>query len=188
MRRPVRYRVNQLSMNLLISYLSILIAPLLAIVIIYFTATSLLLSVQKEKMFTTLNMTALEVNRSIEEAGNMGGYISNSPELRDLCSKIRQEKDYYDMYLYIRSLSDYSMFNAAIENIYFFFEKGEYMVMDKVVVPADDRGYASVGMLGSESYKELLENFAGKVYSKDVLRLQDDGTDKKLMKSEAKRS
>lgn len=51
MRRPVRYRVNQLSMNLLISYLSILIAPLLAIVIIYFTATSLLLSVQKEKMF-----------------------------------------------------------------------------------------------------------------------------------------
>ena len=93
MRRPVRYRVNQLSMNLLISYLSILIAPLLAIVIIYFTATSLLLSVQKEKMFTTLNMTALEVNRSIEEAGNMGGYISNSPELRDLCSKIRQEKD-----------------------------------------------------------------------------------------------
>ena len=95
MRRPVRYRVNQLSMNLLISYLSILIAPLLAIVIIYFTATSLLLSVQKEKMFTTLNMTALEVNRSIEEAGNMGGYISNSPELRDLCSKIRQEKDYY---------------------------------------------------------------------------------------------
>ena len=100
MRRPVRYRVNQLSMNLLISYLSILIAPLLAIVIIYFTATSLLLSVQKEKMFTTLNMTALEVNRSIEEAGNMGGYISNSPELRDLCSKIRQEKDYYDMYFH----------------------------------------------------------------------------------------
>ena len=31
------------------------------------------------------------------------------------------------MYLYIRSLSDYSMFNAAIENIYFFFEKGEYI-------------------------------------------------------------
>lgn len=181
MRRPVRYRMNQLSMNLLISYLSILAAPLLAIVIIYFTAAGLLLSVQKEKMFTTLNMTALEVNRSIEEAGNMGGYISNSPELRDLCSKIRQEKDYYDMYLYIRSLSDYSMFNAAIENIYFFFENGEYLVMDKVVVPADDRGYASVGVLGSESYQELLHTFEGKVYSKDVLRLRDDGPDKKLM-------
>ena len=169
-------------MNLLISYLSILAAPLLAIIIIYFTATSLLLSVQKEKMFTTLNMTALEVNRSIEEAGNMGGYISNSPELRELCSKIRQEKDYYDMYLYIRSLSDYSMFNAAIDKIYFFFEQGEYLVMDKVVVPADDRGYASVGVLGSESYQELLDLFRGNVYSKDVLRLRDEGNaDKKLM-------
>lgn len=182
MKRSVQHRVNQLSMNLLISYLSILSAPLLAIIIIYFTATSLLLSVQKEKMFTTLNMTALEVNRSIEEAGNMGGYISNSPELRELCSKIRQEKDYYDMYLYIRSLSDYSMFNAAIDKIYFFFEKGEYLVMDKVVVPANDRGYASVGVLGSESYQELLDLFRGNVYSKDVLRLRDEGNaDKKLM-------
>ena len=53
------------------------------------------------------------------------------------------------------------------------YHAGDPMVMDKVVVPADDRGYASVGMLGSESYKELLETFAGKIYSKDVLRLQD---------------
>lgn len=169
MKRHVSAKVNHLSMNLLISYLSILAVPLLAIIIIYFTASNLLMSVQKEKMYTTLNITALDVSRSMEEAGNLGIYVSNSAELKRLCGKIDQDEEYYDMYQYIRTLSDYSMFNEAIEGVYIFFNNGNYLVKNMVVMPADERGYQALGMLGKISLADLQKQFDGEYYNRQVL-------------------
>ena len=90
-------------------------------------------------------MTALEVNRSIEEAREYGRLYQQFPGAAGSVQQGSGRKRIIMICICISgSLSDYSMFNAAIENIYFSL-KGECMVMDKVVVPADDRGYASRG-------------------------------------------
>lgn len=163
-----------MSVNLLISYLSILAIPLLAIIIIYFTASDLLISLQKEKMYTALNNTALDVSRSMVEAGNLGIYVSNSVELKKLCGKIGKDRDYYDMYSYIRTLSDYSMFNEAIDGVYIFFDDGDYLVKNMVVVPADDRGYSILGRLGDLSYSDLMARLQGNYFNGQIL--QETGT------------
>lgn len=170
MKRYTVHKVNQLSMNLLVSYLSILAIPLLAIIIIYFTASDLLISLQKEKMYAALNSTALDVSRSMVEAGNLGIYVSNSIELKALCGRIENDRDYYDMYAYIRTLSDYSMFNEAIDGVYIFFDEGDYLVKNMVVVPADDRGYSTVGRLGDLSFDELMGQLRDQYFNGQILQ------------------
>lgn len=181
MRRSKVAKMNRMSMNLLISYLSVLAIPLAAIIIIYFTASRLLLTVQMEKMNNTLRMTAQDVRQSIEEAGNLGAYISTSGELSDLCSRIDRGEVYYDMYEYTRTLSDYSMFNTSIESVYTFFMQGGYLVKNLVVVPADERGYRSVGRFSSDSLEELMNLFGENHFNKKIFNMrQEAGGDNKL--------
>ena len=178
----IHTKVNHLSMNLLVSYFSILAIPLLSILIIYFTASNLLLSMQEEKVSTSLHMTALEIRQSIQEAGNLGVYLSSSNSLRELCDKITTKENFFDVYEYTRTLTDYTMFNEAIEDIYIFFQEGDYIVKNMAIVPSGERGYNSLGKLSEDTYEELMKLFRDKYYNQEVLLLENyQVTGKKLV-------
>lgn len=169
-------------MNLLVSYLSILIAPFCAIVIIYFATTNLLLSVQKEKMNTTLNTTALEITRGLIEAGNLETYISNMKELKTLSTKVQnQEAQYYDMFMFSTALPDYSAINAVIGDIYIFFKDGQWIMKNKSVVPANNRAYDSLGSFNEVTYEELALQFSDTFYNKTFLEYDEGKYNNKML-------
>ena len=62
-RKPYR-EYNKISLNLLISYLSILVVPLCAIIAIYFVANNILLNNQIEKSANSMQQTAANINNS----------------------------------------------------------------------------------------------------------------------------
>lgn len=182
MRKYITGKVNHLSMNLLVSYLSILIAPFCAIVIIYFATINLLVSVQKEKMNTTLNTTALEITRGFIEAGNLETYISNMKELKTLSSKVQnKEAQYYDMFMFSTALPDYSAINAVIEDIYIFFKDGQWIMKNKSVVPANNRAYDSLGSFNEVTYEELAIQFSDTFYNKTFLEYDEGKYNNKML-------
>ena len=82
---------NLLSAKLLLSYLSILIVPLAAILVIYNTAAGLMYTVQYERISAGLDETAREMERSLEEAANLGRHISTGGELSQLQRSLQQD-------------------------------------------------------------------------------------------------
>lgn len=177
-------KVNYLSLQLLLSYLSVLAVPLLAIILIYFTASRLLLSVQIERFQNSMNETAQQVDKNIEEAGNLSFYITNSRELQDLVKKMARDKqklNYYDMYTLSRSFPDYSSFNNVISDIYIFFHNEDYMIKLPVVVPATDQSYRTLGSLPGASYEDLLKQLEKNYYQKKPLSLSGHGEKEKKL-------
>ncbi len=182
MSKYITGKVNHLSMNLLVSSLSILIAPFIAIILIYFASTDLLLKVQKEKMNTTLNTTALEITRGYIEAGNLATYISNMKELKTLSTKVKNKKaQYYDMYMFSSALPDYSAINAVIGDVYIFFKDGSWIMKNKSVVPADNRAYESLGSFNEVTYEELALQFSDTFYNKTFLEFDEGKYNNKMV-------
>lgn len=177
-------RVNYLSINLLLSYLSLLAAPLLAIIIIYFTSSNLLLNIQTEKLQAGLNETAQEVDKHLEEAGNLCIYISNSRDLQEITYQEEQNKkqtSFYDMYLLSRNFPDYSGFNNAIQDIYIFFSEEDYIMKLPAVVPAEERSYQTLGSLSKDSYELICTQLESKYWEKIPFSLeQSNGNDRHL--------
>ena len=57
---------SRLSLRLLFSYLIIMVAPAIAIVVIYFAARDALLDVQKEKAYRLLSEAVINFDRQLE--------------------------------------------------------------------------------------------------------------------------
>lgn len=159
-------RPNLLSVKLLLSYLSILALPMLAIVVVYVTASDSLYAIQQERMHATLQATAVETQRHLEEATNLGVYISSMPEFSQMQKQLEEKGGkaaFYDMYQLSGAFPDYSLFNSAIRDIYFFFNNQDYVIRLPTVVPADERSYATIGDVMAEDY-DAMERFLGEVY------------------------
>lgn len=170
MKNKFGLKINNLSLNLFISYLSILIFPFLAILVIYFASSSFLLSVQKERLGSTLRQTAEKVDRGLTEAGNTGSYIAGLRALKDLGRHTETGKsEFFDFFVFKQTLPDYSGMNSMIDSVYLFFNKGRWMIKNYSVVPADERAYLSVGRISAENYEILAERLSGKYYGKNIL-------------------
>ncbi len=165
-RKPYR-EYNKISLNLLISYLSILVVPLCAIIAIYFVANNILLNNQIEKSANSMQQTAANINNSLVEAGNIAVYISDSKEL----SRIAQDsKDkFFDIYRFAQSSTDYNLINSNIDNVYVFFNDIPYIIKDKTVVPDEERFYNSLGRLADTDYSTFRQNLIKNVYNGNTL-------------------
>ena len=71
---------KRISIQLFCSYIIILAAPTLAIIVIYFMAQAALLDVQKEKANRFLSEAVTSFDRQMEEIKNVGIYISEDTE------------------------------------------------------------------------------------------------------------
>lgn len=157
---------NLMSAKLLLSYLSILAVPLLAIVVVYTTAANLMYTAQQERMYANLQQTALETQRNLQEASNLGSYISTMSEIAQLEKTVRGsggKATFFQMYQLSTLFPDYTLFNTAIKDIYFFFPKQEYVICLPSVVPADNRSYKTIDSVLADDYDTMVR-FLGDSY------------------------
>lgn len=163
---------NKLSVNLLISYLSILVVPLAAIIAIYFVANNTLLQNQIEKSAALISQTSSDINKSLTEAGNLAIYISDSRELRKIAEN--KESGFFEIYKFAQNSTDYKLINNNIDNVYVFFNEIPYIVKDKTVVPDEERFYETLGKLTETSYYEFRKNIYSTAYNGSTIDIDDN--------------
>lgn len=173
---------NALSVKLLLSYLSILVVPLLTIAVIYNTATGFMYSVQQSRMSAALQATAAETQRSLQEAANLSTYISTMPELGKMHKMIQNvgKASFYQMYSLCQSFPNYTLFNTAIKNVYFFFPGQEYVMCLPGVVPANEQSYATIKGNLKAGYSDMLQMLGTQYRDISIVVLDTIGPDKQL--------
>lgn len=71
-------------MRLLFSYLAIILAPTVAIIVIYITMQDALLNIQKEKAQNLSKEAAVTFNKELDQLTNIGKYISSDSKLKNI--------------------------------------------------------------------------------------------------------
>jgi two-component system response regulator YesN len=168
---------RRISISLLLSNLSILIVPLLALIVIYSTASKLLLQVQKENVSSALSTAVIALDRQFEESYNVGRYISNDNQLLKLCrmndGRVKKSS-YYDMYLITSHFPNYNLTNKIIQNVYLFFRDQDYVIKLPTLVPAKENAYRTLDFVGGLSYEECLEQYTSRYYEGEVQHITSD--------------
>ena len=163
---------NRISISLLLSYLVILIVPFLALMIIYYTASDLLLQVQIGKVSNSLANTATNLDRQLEETYNVGRYISKDTQLLSLCrmdSEKIKKASYYDMYEMTTNFPNYNLTNQIIQDVYMFFREQDYVVKQPTLVPAKENAYQTLDFVGGLTYEECINRYTNEYYEGNIL-------------------
>ena len=180
----MKKQANLFSIQLLLSYLSILAVPLLAIWIVYSTASEMMYKIQQEKMLAQLQTTALETQQSLEEAANLGIYISSAREFTQMQQLLRQENrraTFFEMYQLSLVFPNYPSFNSMVRDVYFFFQNQDYVIRLPAVVPATERSYESIGALLENDYESMKRMLGYTYYDMQVITLNNrEGTGRML--------
>jgi two-component system response regulator YesN len=172
---------SRISISLLLSYLVILIVPFFAQIIIYYTASNLLLQIQITKVSSSLANTVTTLDRQLEETYNVGRYISNDPQVLKLCRKDGEEvkkASYYDLYEITTNFPNYNLTNQIIQNVYMFFREQDYVVKLPTLVPAKENAYQTLDFVGGLSYEDCIRQYTGEYYEGNIFHIASDQTDK----------
>lgn len=163
---------KRISIQLFCSYIIILAAPTLAIIVIYFMAQAALLDVQKEKANRFLSEAVTSFDRQMEEIKNVGIYISEDTELcrmADTAYNKDKSKEFYEMYLLSRRFPDYSTTNQAIKAVYLLFPGKNYLIKMPTVAPVTKSGYNTVNGFGDMDYEKVVDTFCTKYMSGTIV-------------------
>lgn len=150
---------DKTSMHLLLSYLLVILAPAVAIVIIYITMQGALLDIQKEKSQNLSKEAVLTFNGEIDQLVNIGRYIRNDTKLKkymDDRSDFHATENYYKTYELAKSYPDYALLNRFVKCICILPEGNEYIIRIPQVIPSSLRGISTLGMAGAGDYYDAL--------------------------------
>ena len=87
MRKHFNRKQETVSIRLLFSYLAIILAPAVAIIIIYINMQEALLNIQQEKSQSFSREAVIALNNEMEQVVNVAKYISSSSELKKYMEK-----------------------------------------------------------------------------------------------------
>lgn len=121
---------NGISVRILLSYLSILFIPLIAVFFIYAISTQALLDYQKSQTQFNLEKTAATVQLRFEELNNINSYIQSNPGVNSIINSSKNSQGKRDIYLIRNALSNiptYRLTNQLIKQIYIFFIEAEFV-------------------------------------------------------------
>ncbi len=126
--------VHGLSFRILLTYFSILLIPLIAILIIYNTSINALLVHQEEQTMYGLEKTAELVQVQLEELQNINSYIHSNPSVNSIINHAKRNKhlaptDKRDIFMVrsaLESFPSYNLTNILIKDTYIFFREIEY--------------------------------------------------------------
>lgn len=168
---------RRMSIQLLCSYLIIILAPAIAVFVIYLTMQEALLDTQKEKALNLSRETAVTLNKEMEQLENVARYIVTDGSLKKYLhqqSGKDHSHDFYQAYELAKSYPDYAILNRLIKKIYIMpFETSYLIQIPRVVVPNNKLGMTIMDLDGETvTYEEMVENLYdlgkdGMVYDKD---------------------
>lgn len=140
---------KKMSIKLLCSYLAIILAPAVAIIVIYITMQDALLDIQKEKAQNLSNEAVVTFNKEMQQLNNISKYISSDNKLKKyLSNRVTEstEENFYDAYSLAKSYPDYAILNRFVKNIFILPENDFYLIQIPQVVPGNERGISTLGI------------------------------------------
>lgn len=177
MRIKAESKKKRISMRLLGSYLAIILAPAIAIGVIYVTMHEALVDIQKERVQNLVKEVTVTFNKEMEQIHNVAKYIISDDDLKsymDERSTYESAENYYHAYELAKSYPDYALLNRFIGNIYIFPLETAYIIRIPQVISNDDRGIWSVDMTNAGAdYGEMVQKLYnleknGLIFGEDI--------------------
>lgn len=153
---------KQISIRLLCSYLVIILAPAIAILVIYFTMQKALLDIQKEKAQNLSLEAAVTFSKEVEQISNVAKYITNDGSLKQYMLAKNADasaETYYHAYELAKSYPDYALLNRFIKNIYLLPFESSYLFKIPQVASNSPLGMSIMDISdGNADYDELVQS------------------------------
>ena len=163
MRKHFNRKQETVSIRLLFSYLAIILAPAVAIIIIYINMQEALLNIQQEKSQSFSREAVIALNNEMEQVVNVAKYISSSSELKKYMEKrtLSSSGDsFFRAYEMANSFPDYRILNWFIKNIYILPKDDAYIMQLPHVFPSNERGISTLDIMKTvDQYQNVLESF-----------------------------
>ena len=163
MRKYFNRKQETVSIRLLFSYLAIILAPAVAIIIIYINMQEALLNIQQEKSQSFSREAVIALNNEMEQVVNVAKYISSSSELKKYMEKrtLSSSGDsFFRAYEMANSFPDYRILNWFIKNIYILPKDDVYIMQLPHVFPSNERGISTLDIIKTvDQYQNVLESF-----------------------------
>lgn len=171
--------LQRASMQLLLSYLAIMLAPAIAVALIFGTASDALLDVQKERAYRLLSENTAVLEQQIDELQNLAGYLAEDERLRDIAGKsyTNRSAEFYSMYRIAEDFPNYTLTNYMIANVHIVMYGKNYLIQLPSVVPTNEKGFLSVENFGFGSYEEMAEAACSRHYGGEVVRFCPEETE-----------
>lgn len=153
---------KQMSLRLLCSYLVIIAAPAIAILVIYLTMQKALLDIQKEKAQNLSLEAAVTFSKEIEQIANVAKYITNDGSLKQYMLAKNSDaaaETYYHAYELAKSYPDYALLNRFIKNIYLLPFESSYLFKIPQVASNTSLGMSIMDISnGNADYEKLVQS------------------------------
>lgn len=163
MRKYFIRKQETVSIRLLFSYLAIILAPAVAIIIIYVNMQEALLNIQQEKSQSFSREAVISLNNEIEQVVNIAKYISSSSELKKYMEKrtLSSSGDsFFRAYEMANSYPDYRILNWFVKNIYILPKDDAYIMQIPQVIPSSERGISTLDIVKTvDQYQNVLDSF-----------------------------
>lgn len=163
MRKYFNRKQETVSIRLLFSYLAIILAPAVAIIIIYINMQEALLNIQQEKSQSFSREAVISLNNEMEQVVNIAKYISSSSELKKYMEKrtlASSGDSFFRAYEMANSFPDYRIMNWFIKNIYILPRDDAYIMQLPQVLPSNERGISTLDIIKTmDQYQNVLDSF-----------------------------
>lgn len=183
-----RKQQGRISFRLLWSYLVIILAPAVAILIIYNTMQDALLDVQQEKAINLQTESISTFNRELDQIVHVLSRIAEDEDVKqymEASGTLSGSSEYYVGYQLAVNYPDYRLTNRFIQNIYMFPTEGAYVIQLPAVLPNTSRGINTMSAFSdAQDYSELLDRLNGlnQLQSEGIFWLDNsDGSTNLLM-------
>ena len=151
---------RRISLNLLSSYLLILLAPVAAIIFIYLTAENALVNTEKERMQSVLSQVGNNFDREVDQAQKAGYYVGCERRLCNYLLQGRKENkadEFYSLYTIASGYPNYILTNQVIKDIFVLILDSQFILKIPQVIPQTERGAATLEGFPFHSYDQFLE-------------------------------
>lgn len=177
---------NSISIRILLSYLSILLIPLLAIGIIYNTAIQALLDTQQKETIYSLEQTARIMQQRLEELNNIISYIQTAPSVNSIANSRYAQNSFRNIAMIknsINSFPSYQLTNQMIDSVFIFFTEASYIAKLPNGFPFTKETYDSNVHFRGISY-EALQKMCSNHHEASLMTTSDEyGSDILLLRS-----
>lgn len=130
------------SVNLLFSYLVIILAPAIAIVIIYTNMQQALIDIQAERVKSLTKEAVIVFDNEVDQLTNIGRYIIDDGKLKEYIQdreNFEPEEVFFKSFELARAYPNFSLMNHFVKYIYILPEDDPYIIRIPQVIPSGSR-------------------------------------------------
>lgn len=167
--------------RILLSYLSVLIVPVLIGILIYHSAVTSATKIVRNYSHNMLNQSVNTIDARLKELESLPFFLESMPELISLSSYDSIPKgspEMYDVYQFYKRMPKFSLINNIISNIQVVLLNNEFILMENNALRITPQTYAGLLSYTGMSYDDFLTFSRDRLYSNEFVPFT--GTDGKV--------